>query len=533
MAQRRREPDDSAALEARYDAIAYPTNPNSSTHPDRLATVARLCGLRPAPPERCSLLEVGCGDGGNLIAMAYALPGSRFLGIDLAGAPIERGRAVIAELGLENIELRKADLRELGPEDGTFDYITAHGVYSWVPVEVREALLALCGTNLAPMGVAYVSYNALPGGRVRQMLREMMRFHVRHLRDPMERVAGARALLELLADPGDASLVPDAVRALMAEQARMMAERTDADIFHDDLADINDAIAITEFAGAALRHGLQFLGEADYFEMEVARFAPPVASQLREMAAQNIVLKEQYLDFLKARQFRKTLLCRTGIPVHHGFDPDAVAELYAWSDAQQVEDEDGSITFQSPDRGGLTTKDPLAVAAFAVLGEAHPGAVGFGPLLDRTLAGMAEDVRPSKYAGTRRLAELLHRSYAMGLIELHTRPPFAGIEPGERPRASALARLQARDRDERFAPGQRANPGWAPAYVEVTNLRHENVRLEGDLSRMLLQLLDGTRTREQLVEAIVAVAGEARRDEITANMEPGLRALASLGLLEA
>src|SRR4051794_25929372 len=112
-----------------YDDVPYPSVPFPQTHPDRLATLATLFGMRPAPVERCRVLELGCGDGGNLIPMALVLPQSRFLGLDLAGEPIGRGRVTIDALGLRNVELRREDLRafarSVDAEEEPFDFIVA------------------------------------------------------------------------------------------------------------------------------------------------------------------------------------------------------------------------------------------------------------------------------------------------------------------------------------------------------------------------------------------------------------------------
>jgi SAM-dependent methyltransferase len=137
--------------------------PRRQTHPDRLAAMARLFGMRPAPVTACRVLELGCGSGANLIPQAYYLPESRFTGIDMAAEPIAVARAMAGDLGLSNIDLRVADLRDLGTEVGEFDYIFAHGLYSWIPADVRDRLLAVCSERLAPQGVAFVSYNVYPG----------------------------------------------------------------------------------------------------------------------------------------------------------------------------------------------------------------------------------------------------------------------------------------------------------------------------------------------------------------------------------
>src|SRR5258707_4903218 len=113
--------------------------------------------MRPARVTQCRVLEIGCGSGGNIIPLAYTLRGSSFLGIDLAKQPIAVARKKSRALALGNLELRACDLRDLSPSEGVFDYILAHGIYSWVPADVRDALLAACGALLAPQGIAFIS----------------------------------------------------------------------------------------------------------------------------------------------------------------------------------------------------------------------------------------------------------------------------------------------------------------------------------------------------------------------------------------
>ena len=123
--------------------------------------------------------------------------------------------------------------------------------------------------------MAYVSYNALPGGRLREALRDMLVFHTAELADPRERVAQARALLRFLLDgaPGEHGL-----GALMRGQAERMLARSDATLLHDELAEVNDALYFHEFAAHAARHGLQYLAEADFFEMQIGAASEPAAA---------------------------------------------------------------------------------------------------------------------------------------------------------------------------------------------------------------------------------------------------------------
>ena len=140
-----------------------------------------------------------------------------------------------ADLGLSNISLRAADLRDLGPDEGEFDYIFAHGLYSWIPADVRDRLLAVCRERLAPQGVAFVSYNVYPGRYPRQMIREILLYHTRAIEDPAQRIAEARRLLSQIDH----------------EEAKHVMEHSDDGLFHDDLAPINDPVWFHEFAAHA------------------------------------------------------------------------------------------------------------------------------------------------------------------------------------------------------------------------------------------------------------------------------------------
>jgi SAM-dependent methyltransferase len=183
-----------------YDAVFYPGLAYDYTHPDRLATIASLNGLESAPAPRCRVLELGCGAGSNLIPMAFQYPESGFVGIDLSNSAVAKGVGEIADLGLKNITLRSADIMDVDGSYGMFDYIIAHGVYSWVPEFVREKVLAIFRDNLTPQGVAYVSYNSYPGSHLRNLTRDIMHHHVHGIEDARERVAQARGILKFVAD---------------------------------------------------------------------------------------------------------------------------------------------------------------------------------------------------------------------------------------------------------------------------------------------------------------------------------------------
>ena len=502
-------------LAANYDEIPYPTHARAATHPERMAVVARLAGLETKAIDRCRVLELGCGDGSNLIAMALALPVSTFLGIDIARKPVERGNAVIAELGLTNAALEVGDLAKLRKDLGSFDYIIAHGVYSWVPPAVQEALLAACRGLLAENGVALVSFNALPGGHVNRMMREMMLFHVRNIQAPLERVEEAKSLLGFLLQAPPHPTIPDAVRSLFQEFAVRVTDRSDADLFHDELATINEPVYLVQFAQHAAKHDLQFVGDADYFTSQDGMFPEEIRNALASLGEQSAVLREQYIDFIRVRQFRQTLLCRGEAKLDREAAIEAITRLYIASDAApEPEQEDGNQTFASPERGAVTTSNALGKAAFRMLEDAFPRAIAFGTLAAAALSASGEEM--SRFKATQKLAEILHSAYAAGLIELFTRPRHVFDVAGERPLASPLARLEAARGDE-----------------QVTTLRHEPMRVGDPVARVFFALLDGTRDRETLVTEIAEHRPGLTRAEVAAEVEAKLGELARAGVLLA
>ncbi|HET9699743.1 MAG TPA: class I SAM-dependent methyltransferase, partial [Burkholderiales bacterium] len=187
-----------------YDSVDYPGHPYADTHPRALAAVGRLFGLATKYPSSCRTLEIGCGDGANLVAMAYGLPGSEFVGIDLSARAIAKAVELARSVEVANVHLLQADLMEADPRAlGAFDYVVAHGFYSWVPSPVRDRLMEVIARCPAPAGIAFVSYNAYPGFHLRQMLREMLLLHTRGAESPGQAIAGARALAQYLATGGE------------------------------------------------------------------------------------------------------------------------------------------------------------------------------------------------------------------------------------------------------------------------------------------------------------------------------------------
>jgi len=497
-------------LRASYDEFPYESAPVAHSHPDRLATLGRLFGLTPPPIERCRVLEIGCSSGGNLIPMAEMLPQSEFTGIDFSAVQIDRAMADASALGLANVRLLQMDVREFDDALGSFDYIIAHGVYSWVPDEVQERLLEICARHLAPDGIAYVSYNTLPGWALPGVVRDAMLYHARQFSDPKMRVQQARAVLDFLAETLQDSA--SAYGTMLAEEAQYIRRQPDFYIFHEHLEQVNSAVYFHQFMERATRHGLRYLAEAELRSM-LPGDLPAEARQTLDRVAKDLMLREQLMDFLRNRRFRRTLLVHEAAPLTRKLSPERIFALQVATRAtpsSEVPDERSTASeeFRSPDGGRLTTQRPLTKAAMMVLIEHSPQAIAFDELcgLAGTRLGAPAVVAADQKAA---LASDLLQCFSGGVVELHSAASPLVIRAGERPRTSAVARLQA---------GRGAR---------VANLRHEPVDLHED-ARRLVSLLDGTRSRE----ALAALVLPADRDGTApARLQTGLSQLARLALL--
>ena len=482
-----------ARLEASYGEVPYRGQPFTASLPDTLATVATLYGLTPPAVEHARVLELGCAEGGNLIPMAVAMPGARFLGIDLSQRQVDDGQRDIAQAGLSNVELRQGNLLDVDASLGPFDFILCHGVYSWVPPDVRDKILAICHTNLAPDGLAYLSFNTYPGWHLRGVLRDIMRYHAERMPAAPESVASAREFLSFLADASGSST--EVFHQLIREEAAALSKQRDEYVFHEYLELENQPVLFHVFVRRLEGHDLTYVGDVELDSADCRRLAPDVHAALAARS-DGLVDFEQRVDFLRGRMFRRSVVCHGDRHPLRPIVAERIRTLSLASMARPVGAEptaagESAVRFSLPDGNALSTNMPVAKALLLHLGTQWPRRVPFPEAceavsarlhafgcpwtagadeLQRTVAGIALDCFPSHF------------------VEMHAySPPFV-VRPGERPLASPLARLQA-------TRGTRL----------VTNLLHVVTELH-PIQRIILELLDGTRDRGAILASLVASA---------------------------
>ena len=459
---------------------------------------------------------------------ARRFPRSRFTGIDLAHSAIQRGQPLIEHLGLRNCRLVHGDLRNIDAAWGEFDYIIAHGVYAWVAQDVRDRLLAVCRERLAPRGLAFISYAALPGAHLSLMLREMLLRHAARFADPVERMHEAFGMARLIAGARRAD-EPNEVW-LRTEAERIVKKNEPAQLFHDELAPDYAPVYFEEFAAHALRHGLKFVGEAEVEETAENRLSAEAREVLEKLAG-NPVAREQYRDFLKGRRFRQSIVTpaeNSPLPM-----PDSAALSGMWIDLlMPLTAAHGDLRrgvmcrFDAAGQGHFEIDVDLGKALLFCLIEERPHAVAQRDLLAGTLdrlraAGIAID--PLAHAESALNGLLLYMAQ-QGVLGLHSWWPRLPRAPGPQPAASPIARWQIRQ------------------SPEVATLFHRTVKMEGAIGQTLIEMLDGSRQQGALADAMFdellrrgsidrARAGDEERREFREQLTLSLQKLADLGLL--
>ncbi|MBX9570305.1 MAG: class I SAM-dependent methyltransferase [Candidatus Obscuribacterales bacterium] len=480
-----------------YDDVPYESLPFEQAHPDRMATMAKLFGMNPAPMETCRVLELGSAAGGHIIPFAYSYPGSHVVGIDLSQVQIDEGNALVSALGLKNIELKQMSISDVKPDLGTFDYIICHGVFAWIPDKVQEDVLRICEQMLSPNGVAYISYNCYPGWRMRGMIREMMQYHSAQFSDVQTKVFQARALLSFL---GESVPADTAYGMMLKSEVDFLNPQPDSYMYHEFLEDLNKPMYFHDFAERAQRHKLQYLGESEIFSMLTNNLPQQVADTITSISNE-IVRTEQYLDFVRNKYFRQTLLCRQEMVLNRALGPHSVLPFYIAGAIQPVSQEmdirsNQPDYFEIPPGIRMGTSNPLTKAALQHLGKIWPQCIEVEELIRIAQTSIAAGGISVKDSATielekNSLASDILTMYANGLCRLRTGKAAFTTALSEKPKASELARQQA------------------VKGMHITNQLHQVVSAD-QLGNKVIELCDGQKTRSEILQALAAFFKEGK-----------------------
>ncbi len=465
-----------------YDAVPYRDCPLIQTRPDYLGLIGRLMGLNTASPDNCRVLELGCASGGNIIPLAYYWPSSEFIGIELSQKQAALGLQIVDELELTNIKIIQQDIAQLDESVGTFDYVIAHGIYSWVPPQVQDSMLKLIPKVLAPKGIAFISYNTYPGWHFRMAVRDIMLHPGNASTSPEQKSENAIIMLRKLAN--GLSENSSLSEMWLKKEAETLLTLPPSYLLHDYLEENNNPEYFSRFMQKAEAHHLQFLCEADLYTMLGSTLTKQAESELEEI--DDLIEHQQYLDYYYVRFFRQTLLCHDNIEINYDLDIENLKKYFFIALLTCIEEIDLNSeiaqTFTHPDGESFDISHPLTKAALVALSHHYPNAYSYPELTVHARQILQEN--HSEYATTdtdNMLSELFNLFVSQGLELTQVKREFS-VEISDKPKASTLAQVYAKHN-----------------RCCIGNMHHNNFPLDG-LDNYILRSLDGSRTKEQIKE---------------------------------
>ncbi len=480
-------------LRADYDAAPYTSDAFPQSAPGRLQAVAHLFGLRTPPSSTSRVLEIGCAAGGNVLPFAAAHPAAHVVGIDLSPVQIERARDNAAALGLDNLEFMAADIAEMDMSTlGQFDFVVAHGVYSWVPDATRDAVLSAIRSCLSPDGVSYISYNTYPGWKTKEVVRDAMLLAT-GASQTAQKAADAREFVDVLSTvaPTDGVLA-----RVLAEFRARDADFGDSYLLHDELEAFNAPCYFYEMLARARGHGLEFLAEARPESMFPGNHGPQVAEYIDRKSHGAQVLVEQYLDFVTNRAFRESLFthAENASRIRYDMAPSRLRALHvaAWSPPVEgaTRMDHSRQEYEVGDGATLFTNDPGLKAALEALNDRWPWTLSHTELV----AEVRRRLTAAGFSAGSGLDE--HIDNLIGVLVTQGNADYR-MDPMQPPLTSG-PNLQLDGPSRRMAEiiGDDSD-------TSSFNLWHEPLLLT-PLDRRAFPLLDGTRDRDALLDALLA-----------------------------
>jgi len=469
--------------------LLYKTFARRETHPARLGALARLQGVQAAPVAECSVFEIGCGDGGNLIPLAAQYPNSRFVGIDAESALVEKGKREVQELGLSNLTIQCADISSFSVDDESFDYVICHGVFSWVSEDVQRAIIAKAARAITPEGVFFVSYNTFPGWRQRGVLRDILLTGARRARsgDPQERYTHALKFLNAVAN--NRAGTDDQFAAYIREANQRLHSSEPSYVLQEFLGEHNTPVLFQDFMKVAHGSSLQFLSESRVVMMS-ADGLPPELREYVDSIQDDIIGREQSLDIVRNRTFRETLLCRAGRSLQRGLSVEAFKSLTMVANYIPVVGDGASNRFQERTTGReLQTPPGECSDVLRVLASCGPKGASFADLFDCSRGRLSLPEKELLVA-----AVTLWRS---GFVDLVTEPLTAVELPEGGAKVGAWTRLQC-ERSSKVTSALHDSYTLSPVEKRALVLAQSGMTFEALTVQMLQEL------PEQEVRALLA-----------------------------
>jgi predicted O-methyltransferase YrrM len=257
--------------------------------------------------------ELGSGQGVSANVLAAANPNGQFWATDFNPSHAASAGQIASAGGLTNLRcLDKSFQQFLDADTPPFDFITLHGIYSWISPESRKAIVDVIASKLRVGGVVYISYNTLPGWAAAMPLRQLLsEFSDGRQEQSERRIEKAIAFAEKLRDAKAGYFTENPKVAPRLERLKGMSR---AYLAHEYMnrywtpfyfADVAAELAAAKLSFAVSAH----IGD----HMDNVALPQPAQALLAEIP--DPVRRQQARDYVVNQQFRRDVFVKGPVPV--------------------------------------------------------------------------------------------------------------------------------------------------------------------------------------------------------------------------
>ena len=307
------------------------TFPNHRSHPVFLSTIGALLGLDIKPINICKVLELNCGDGGNIIPFSLYYPQMEYVGVDTDEAAVLKAKKLVKDLKLTNIKILKKELDELKNLEGQFDFIILNRCYSWINPDLRRIIWGFCQSHLSKNGIIFLNFNSLPGWAELLSLRRLIQFRIKGIDDLETAKSEIQKFLpafsKMVTPPENIGKFSEFFKDEVNHILSLIDSDREQIFFEDFFKDENHPVYFSQLIQEAADFDFKFLSNCDLSNADRSDL-PANVLQLLQNKSKDLPEFEQYIDFFVNQTFREILLCRNSLEINRTPDQHRLEKFF-------------------------------------------------------------------------------------------------------------------------------------------------------------------------------------------------------------
>lgn len=279
------------------------------TSPARLAWAASIKGYK-TNLEEFRYLDLGCGQGLNLILLAALYPKSEFIGVDFMPEHIAHAKFLAKSAEINNIQFIEGDFLEIVKDCqalGEFDYVIAHGITTWISEEVRNALFKISMQVLKPGGLMYNGYNTYPGWLHASPFQNLV-LQLQKRNNGKEALESAKVLFKKI---NDANTATKTGLPGLQERIEKMESHNMAYLVQEYNNQFWSPVYANQMLEIANKHKLSFIGSATIIENFKTNYPKDIQNLIQSTS--DLTTQETIRDLSIFQSFRRDLYVKGGL----------------------------------------------------------------------------------------------------------------------------------------------------------------------------------------------------------------------------